>query len=88
MTKKKVSKKRFVKTTPSNFSPDYITLNGHTYERLEDHTVNVELDIEDDVLDQLNVLVKSGKYVSVGDAVRHILRSMIDSIDHDTVTKP
>lgn len=66
-------------SVPSNsFAPDYITVNGHVYECTTQGSVNVEIDLEEDVLDQIDGLVTNGKYVSRGDAVRDILRNMID----------
>lgn len=81
MAKKKTvkSNSKTKPSVPSNvFAPDYITVNGHVYERTAQGSVNLELDLEEDVLDQIDGLVTDGKYVSRGDAVRDILRNMID----------
>lgn len=80
MKKTTRSKRKMKKTV----SPNYITYNGSTYEKLSDDSVNVELDMQEDVLDDLNNLVKSGKFVSIGDAVRYILRRKLEEVESQT----
>lgn len=77
MTKRKKSKSKSTTKKSNTFAPDYITVNGHVYERQSSRSVDVEIDLENDVLDKLDALVDNGKYVSRGDAVRDILRNMI-----------
>ncbi len=77
MAKRKSVKSKSTVKTSNTFAPDYITVNGHVYERQSGDCVNVEIDIKSDVLDHLDQLVENGKYVSRGDAVRDILRNMI-----------
>lgn len=74
-----MSRKKVVKQSSSRnyFAPDYVMLNGHVYEKLSSTSHEVDFDLEEDVLSKIDGLVKSGKYVSRGDAVRDILRSMI-----------
>jgi len=74
-----VKNKKTVKPTKKKINPDYITVNGSTYEKISDNSVEVSLDLESDVLDDLTSLVKEGKFVSIGDAVRHILRRKLES---------
>ena len=71
--------KKTAKTTKKKLSPEYITVNGSTYEKVSDTSVEVSLDLESDVLDDLTSLVKEGKFVSIGDAVRYILRRKLES---------
>jgi hypothetical protein len=62
------------------YAPDYITLNGHTYEKISNDTVSVELDLDDDVMELLDKSVKKGEFVSRGDAIRTILRRKIEEL--------
>lgn len=59
------------------FSPDYVKLNGNVYEKISNESVNVELDLAEDVLSRIDHLVETGKFVSRGDAIRSILRDVI-----------
>lgn len=77
MTKKKSNTSNSKNKVSSAFAPDHITVNGHAYERQSNKSVEVELELEADVLDKLDALVENGTYVSRGDAVRDILRNMI-----------
>jgi hypothetical protein len=77
MAKNKKVKSKSTTKDSVVFAPDYITVNGHVYERQSINSVDVEIDLENDVLDKIDGLVSSGKYVSRGDAVRDILRNMI-----------
>lgn len=63
--------------TKINSSPNYISHNGHRYEKVSSGSVEVSLDLEETVLEKLNALVEQGTYVSLGDAVRDILRTQI-----------
>lgn len=56
---------------------NYKKFGGHVYERLESSGEFVEFELEEDVFNKLNKLVCDGQYVSLGDAVRDILRQMI-----------
>ncbi|MFN4975286.1 MAG: ribbon-helix-helix domain-containing protein [Bacteroidota bacterium] len=60
-----------------SFSPDYITLNGNVYEKISNESVNVELDLAEDVLSRIDHLVETGQFVSRGDAIRSILRDVV-----------
>lgn len=74
MKKKTVTKKT---TKRKADHPQYVIIDGYAYERLEKDSVNVEIELEDDVLAKLDKLITNGTYVSRGDAVRDILRQMI-----------
>ncbi len=79
-----MKKKGNTKTARKRTNPNYITVNGDVYEKLSDSSVEVEFDLQEDVYDQLTRLVKDGKYVSIGDAVRHILRMKLESLESQT----
>lgn len=74
-------KKKQTKKTKKRNNPNYITVNGDVYEKLSSSSVDVELDLQEDVYNQLNDLVTDGKYVSIGDAIRDILRTKIRSLE-------
>ena len=61
----------------NKFAPNYVKLNDATYERLNKDTVEIELDLEHDVLEQLDNFMKSEGFVSRGEALRYILRETI-----------
>lgn len=71
---KKVTKKK-----PSKTAPDYIERDGDVYERLSKKSKPVALDLAEDVVQKIDRLVDEGKYVSRGDAIRDILRYVINS---------
>lgn len=73
----KNTKKNTIKTKVSS---DYIVIDGVTYEKLSHNSVSVKLDIQQDVLKSLDALVKSGSFVSRGDAIRTILRKKIEQM--------
>lgn len=58
---------------------DYITVNGHVYERVSSTSKEVQFDLAEDVLSQIDGSVDSGQFVSRGDAIRHILRKILES---------
>jgi hypothetical protein len=68
--------------TKATYAPDYITLNGHTYEKISNDSVNVDLDLADDVIELLDKSVKKGEFVSRGDAIRSILRKKIEELSN------
>ncbi len=68
--------------TKETYAPDYITLNGHTYEKISNDSVNVEIDLAIDVIELLDNSVKNGEFVSRGDAVRSILRRKIEELSN------
>jgi hypothetical protein len=77
----KTNKKKIIKPKVSS---DYIIIDGVTYEKMSNDSVNVELDLASDVIDCLDDLVKKGKFVSRGDAIRTILRKKIEQIELET----
>lgn len=60
-------------------APHTIKHRGHSYERLSKTSKEVEFDLASDVLHKIDMLVTEGKYVSRGDAIRDILRRVIES---------
>ena len=58
---------------------DYIAVNGHLYERVSPDSKNVEFDLAEDVLSKIDGRIDSGEFVSRGDAIRHILRTILES---------
>lgn len=80
--KKKASKKKpLTEKKPRLKTPDYIVINGVTYEKMSKDSVNFELDLQEDVLTHIDSLISSGKFVSRGDAIRTILRNKLDELD-------
>lgn len=77
--KKRKSSNPSFRTSKTKQPPHYITHRGYTYERLSKKTREVEFDLAEDVLTKIDNLITSGTYVSRGDAVRDILRRMIES---------
>jgi hypothetical protein len=77
----KTNKKKIAKPKVSS---DYIIIDGVTYEKMSNDSVNVDLDLASDVIDYLDDLVKKGKFVSRGDAIRTILRKKIEQIELET----
>lgn len=73
------NKKTSKTTKKKKVNPNYIKVNGSTYEKVSDDSVEVSIDLESDVLDELTSLVQEGKFVSIGDAVRYILRRKLES---------
>ena len=59
------------------YTPSYICINGHTYEKISSNAVNVELDLAEDVLSYIDLLIDRGEFVSRGDAIRTILRNKL-----------
>jgi len=80
-SKKNKNKTIKKKITKPKVSSDYIIIDDVTYEKMSNDSVNVELDLASDVIDCLDELVKSGKFVSRGDAIRTILRNKIEQIE-------
>lgn len=78
MSRKKAtsSKKR---VTKKKSAPDYITVGDHLYERISKLSKEVELDLAQDVLEKIDRHISAGRYVSRGDAIRHILRTVIET---------
>lgn len=72
-------KKRAAKSTAKRPAPHTIKRNGHVYEKVSKNSKEVELDLAEDVLVRIDSLIESGHYVSRGDAIRDILRRVIDS---------
>lgn len=70
MKKKLVKKKQ---------PPQTIKRGGYVYERLSKKGKEVEFDLAEDVLNKIDTLIAGGQYVSRGDAIRDILRRMIES---------
>lgn len=58
-------------------APDYISVDGQAYEKISNNCISVSLDLACDVVEKIDKQVESGKYVSRGDAIRHIVREMI-----------
>lgn len=65
------------------YSPNYIQINGQWYEKVSANSVNVELDLSQDVLEDIDDLVASGKFISRGDCIRTILRRKIEELDSE-----
>lgn len=76
MTKKKKS------VCSTENSSLYITVNGSVYEKMSNDSVDVSFDLQEDVYNKLSSLVKEGKFVSIGDAVRYILRRKLEDEGH------
>jgi len=72
-----MTKSKKTKSKPKTTAPNYIHVNGHYYEKMASHCENLEFELSADVVDSLQKLVDSGKFTSIGDAVRHILREML-----------
>lgn len=60
-------------------APLQLEYRGYTYERVSKSSVEVELDLEEDVLTKIDMLVEDGMFVSRADAIRHMVRSMLES---------
>ena len=60
------------------FAPRHIQINGSNYEKISSNSVEVELELEEDVLLQIDRRIDAGEYVSRGDAIRDILRQMVE----------
>ena len=71
---KKAKSKRDCKTPPL-----YIKRDGYSYERVSKNSKTLALDLAEDVIQKIDRLVDDGKYISRGDAIRDILRYMINS---------
>lgn len=65
--------------TKRQVPPHTIKRNGHVYERVSKRSKEVELDLAEDVLNKIDSLIEDGQYVSRGDAIRDILRRIIES---------
>lgn len=65
------------------YAPDYIEVNGNVYEKLgpKDASVNIELDLDEDVLKRVEELVSSGKFVNKQEAIRASIREAISRSD-------
>ena len=74
--KRTLKKKRSVQTKKSA-ATDYISVDGQAYEKISNNSVEIAFDLACDVLDKIDKQVESGKYVSRGDAIRHIIREVI-----------
>lgn len=81
-TKKKSNKNIVTKVSEQDYAPDYITFNGHRYERMSDNSVDFPVDLKLDQIDAIDDLISSGKYVSRGDALRSILRQHIMELEN------
>lgn len=81
VTKKKSSARttKLVGKKTTQTPADYIKVGTHTYERISTKSVEVEMDLAEDVLKTIDSYIVSGKYVSRGDAIRDILRRVIES---------
>ena len=77
--KKKVQKKKKISSCG-----EYITIGGVTYERMCDSSVELTIELRDDVIEILDKLIEDGKFVSRGDAVRTILREKLASLEKTT----
>lgn len=60
------------------YVPDNININGSSYEKMSPNSVEVELELSEDVLNKIDLLVHSGKFVSRGDAIRSLLRTYLE----------
>lgn len=86
-TKKKASSKKKVsaKKKPSPKKPlkkkasPYIEVDGNVYELISSKSTTLTLDLAQDVLSKIDREVDRGVYLSRGDAIRHIIRTMIES---------
>lgn len=59
--------------------PHQIEHKGYIYERVSKKSKQIEVDLADEVVTKIDTLIDQGKYVSRGDAVRDILRRIIES---------
>jgi hypothetical protein len=78
-TKKPAKSKKLTSKKASKPVADYISVNGHVYERVSSDSKNVEFDLAEDVLSKIDGRIDSGEFVSRGDAIRHILRTILES---------
>jgi Arc/MetJ-type ribon-helix-helix transcriptional regulator len=67
----------------SKKNEEYITVDGSTYEKLSSKSQTVRLAVRADILNALDILIEQGKYLSRGDAIRHILRSQMEKHDKE-----
>lgn len=75
--KKRGNKKSLVKELNNN----YISYSGNVYEKISDSCEDIEIELQIDVLNKLTGLVDSGKFVSIGEAVRHIIRLKLQELE-------
>lgn len=78
-TTKAVKTKKLSSKKTAKAGADYITVAGHVYEKVSSTSKEIEFDLAEDVLNTIDNYIESGKYVSRGDAIRDILRRVMDS---------
>lgn len=65
----------------SKKNEEYITVDGSTYEKLSSKSQTVRLEVRADILNAIDLLIEQGKYLSRGDAIRHIIRAQMEKND-------
>lgn len=80
-TTKAVNTKKLASKKTAKAGADYITVDGHVYERISSTSKEFEVDLAEDVLNTIDNYIESGKYVSRGDAIRDILRRVMESTE-------
>lgn len=58
--------------------PSYVKINGVFYEKLKTGTVDVTIDISPDVNEKLKSFVKNKHFVNEQEAIRYIIRTMVE----------
>lgn len=58
--------------------PSYVKINGVFYEKLKTGTVDVTIDVSPDVSQKLKSFVKDKHFVNEQEAIRYIIRTMIE----------
>lgn len=60
---------------------ELIEVDGQVYEKVSSNSVELELDLGEDILQKLNGFINQGRYVSLGDAIRDILRTELRNLE-------
>jgi Arc/MetJ-type ribon-helix-helix transcriptional regulator len=58
--------------------PDYVTIDGHVFERVSAKTIKLELDFDASTRNLLDQMVATGKYINIQDVVRSALRAKLE----------
>ena len=69
------------KKTKNKKDSAYVKHKGVLFERMSENSVELAIDLKEDVYNNLTNLVTSGKFVSIGDAIRYILRRELEELD-------
>lgn len=58
-------------------APCHVEQDGITYEKVYEHTVNLELDLDESTMKLIRTKFNAGMYVSDGELLRDAIKSMI-----------